>query len=246
MITRYGVWLDGLPLHELDPAIIVTNIIEQPAAVDVVSYPRARGAGTRVTNRTRRSLSVSVRFCIWDYDVIRRKAVMQKVIAWAKGGKYLSINDRPGQRLRVEVDELPVVQSSLHWQQEISLTFTAYANPYWEEETATVVNAINAAIFSADIPGDADIAMVDAVIQANNATITVKADKSTITLKDVSGVVEISHGDDGILRIMSNGESILSHRTPESSDDLTATPGKVNQFSVSGGTAVFSIRGVWA
>lgn len=244
MMTRYGVWLDGLPLHELDPAIIVTNIIEQPAAVDVVSYPRARGAGTRVTKRTRRSLSVSVRFRIWEYDVTRRKAVLQKVIAWAKGGKYLAVNDRPDQRLRVEVDELPTIQSSLHWQQEISLTFTAYALPFWENDYTDSLTTSAAASMS--VAGDADSAPVDVSITPSGSTVTVKADKSTITLKNVSDNVEITHGDDGILRILSNGVSILSHRTPESSDDLTVTPGRVNDFSVEGGTATFCVRGVWA
>lgn len=244
MRTRYGVWLDGLPLHELDPTILLTNIIEQPAAVDVVSYPRARGAGTRVTKRTRRSLSVSVRFRIWEYDVTRRKAVLQKVIAWAKDGKYLAVNDRPDQRLRVEVDELPTIQSALHWQQEISITFTAYASPFWESAYTDSLTTSGAASMS--VAGDADSAPVDVSITPSGDTVTVRADQTTITLTDLSGAVEITHGDDGLMRIMSGGESILSHRTPESSDDLTATPGRVNDFSVEGGTATFRVRGVWA
>lgn len=243
-MNRYGVWLDGLPLHEIDPTIILTDIIEQPAAVDVVSYPRAQGSGTRVSKRTRQSLSVSVRFRIWEYNVTRRKAVMQKVIAWAKGGKRLAVNDRPAQRLRVEVDELPTIQSALHWQQEISLTFTAYAFPFWENDYADSLTTSGAA--SMYVAGDADSAPVDVSITPSGSKVTVKADQTTITLTGISGDVEISHGDDGLLRIVSGGESILFHRTPESSDDLFVTPGRVNDFSIEGGTATFRVRGVWA
>lgn len=246
MMSRYGVWLDSLPLNEIDENIIITDIQEEPAETDAATYPRGYGDGIFFGRRSRRSLSVVVRFVVYEYNVTRRKTIMQKIVSWAKGGKYLTINDRPGQRLRVEVDSLPTITSALKWTQELSITFTAYAVPYWEEEAATVVNATNAAIYSAEIPGDADRAMVDAIVQASNTTVTVKVNKTTISLKDVSGTVEITHGDDGILRILSNDENILSKRTPESSDDLIAIPGQTNEFSVSGGTAIFSVRGVWA
>lgn len=244
MLTRYGVWLDNISLHEIDPTIYITDIQEQPAAMNVLTHPRAAGNGLFVTRRTRDSLSVLVKLAIREYDVTRRKAIMQKIIAWAKGGKYLAINDRPGQRLRVEVDTLPTIASALKWTQELAITFTAYAFPFWVNEYPDTLTTSGAA--SMMVMGDADSAPVDVSITPSGNTVTIRADNTTMTVNDVSGNVEISHGDDGILRIVSNGESILSHRTPESSDDLTATPGRMNDFSIEGGTAVFRVRGVWA
>lgn len=244
MTTRYSVWLDGLPLHEIDPTIYILDIQEDPAQMDVSTAPKAGGVGRFVVTRQRQTLSVTILFAIREYDVTRRKAIMQKVIAWAKGGKYLAINDRPGQRLRVEVDELPTIQSALRWTQALAVTFTAYAFPFWENDYTDSLTTSGAA--SMMVMGDGDTAPVDVSITPSGSTVTVKADKTIITLQDVLGNVEISHDDDGILRIMSNGKSILSHRTPESSDDLTATPGRVNDFSVTGGTATFRVRGVWA
>lgn len=244
MMTRYSAWLDGLPLHEIDPTIYILDIQEDLAQVDVSTAPKAGGSGRFVVTRQRQTLSVTILFAIREYDVTRRKAIMQKVVAWAKGGKYLSINDRLGQRLRVEVDELPTIQSALRWTQELAITFTAYAFPYWENDYTDSLTTSGAA--SMTVIGDGDTAPVDVSITPSGDTVTVKADQTTITLTNVSGNVEISHGDDGILRIVSSGESILSHRTPESSDDLTATPGRVNDFSIEGGTAIFRVRGVWA
>lgn len=244
MMTRYGVWLDGLPLHEIDPAIYITDIQEQAPHMNVATVARAKGDGLFVTRRSRESLSVQVGFTIREYDTARRKSIMQKVIAWAKGGKYLSISDRPDQRLRIEVDQLPTISSSLKWTQELSIVFTAYAFPYWENTYADTITTTSNA--SMTVMGDADHAPVDATIEGANGTVTITADKTTITLENVSGSVEISHGDDGILRIMAGGQSILSKRTPESSDDLIATPGRLNDFIVSGGTATFRVRGVWA
>lgn len=244
MTTRYSAWLDGLPLHEIDPSIYILDIQEDPAQVDVTTAPKAGGVGRFVITKQRQSLSVTISFAIREYDVTRRKAIMQEIVAWAKGGKYLFINDRPNQRLKVEVDELPTITSALKWTQALSITFTAYAFPYWENDYTDTLTTSSEA--SMTVTGDADRAPVDVTIEANGGMVTVKADKTTISLTDVSGIVEISHDDNGILRLLSNGESILSKRTPESSDDLIATPGRVNDFSVSGGKATFRVRGVWA
>lgn len=243
MMTRYSAWLDGLPLHEIDPTIYILDIQENPANIDVSTAPKAGGYGRFVVTRQRQTLSVAILFAIREYDVVRRKAILQKIITWAKGGKALAINDRPGQHLRVEVDELPTITSALQWTQAISIVFTAYDFPFWVEDYASeLVVSGDASMY---VSGNADISPVDATIIPTSNTITVKADKTTITVTNVPGKVEISHGDDGILRITSNGQSILSHRTPESSDYLNVAPGRINKFSVSGGTATFKIKGVW-
>lgn len=244
MMTRYSAWLDGIPLHEIDPTIYILDIQEEPAQMDVSTAAKAGGSGRFVVTRQRQTLSVTISFAIREYDVTRRKDIMQKIIAWAKGGKYLSINDRPGQRLRVEVDTLPTITSALRWTQELAVTFTAYAFPFWENEELDTITT--SGMTSMLVDGDADSAPVDVTIEPTTNNVSVTVGKTKIALTNVTSAVEISHGDNGILRIMSNGASILSKRTPESSDDLLAVPGQENTFAASGCVATFRIRGVWA
>lgn len=241
--TRCRVWLDGIPLHELDPAILVTDVQEQPPSMNVLTHPLVHGDGLRVTKRTRQSLSVAVRFLVREYDTLRRKAVMQKIVAWANAGRYLTLSDRPGQRLRVEVDALPTITSALKWTQEMSLVFTAYAVPFWESEFPTTLTT--AASAELMVPGNASHVPVEASIHPTGDTVTISVDATAITLTGLSGDVAITHDDRGLLRISSGGQSLLASRTPASSDDLLAVPGRVNTFSITGGTATFSVRGRW-
>lgn len=242
MITRYGVWLDSIPLDAIDPTIIITDIQESQPNMAMQTIPHAMGDGLRVTKRTRQSLSVVVRFVIREYDVTRRKAILQKIIGWAKAGKYLEINDRPEQRLRVEVDTMPTVQSALRWTQELSITFTAYGSPYWEEampDTFTTSGTVQQLV-----NGDADKAFPDVSVSPSASMVTVTVGDSHITLENVSGTVLIAH-DNGVLSITEDGASILGKRTTDSSDDLVCIPGEVNTFSVAGGSALFTVRGRW-
>lgn len=244
MLTRYGVWLDHLALHDIDPTICITDIQEQPGASNVVTHPRAAGHGLFVTRRSRESLSVVVRFAVREYDVTRRKAIVQRITAWAKAGRYLSVNDRPGQVLCVEVDELPTITSALKWTQDMAITFTAYALPFWRDEYPTILTTSGEDFML--VPGDADSAQVDASIRPDGDSVTISVGDTSITLEGISNDVEISHGDDGILRITSGGESIFAKRTPQSSDDLLAVPGRANAVSITGGTATVRVRGCWS
>ena len=74
MITRYRVWLDGQGLSEMDPSIIVTDVTESEPEMHLSAVARAQGDGMLVTRRSRRSLSVTVRFLIREYNPLRRSA----------------------------------------------------------------------------------------------------------------------------------------------------------------------------
>lgn len=242
MVTRYGVWLDGLALQDIDPTIYVLDIQEQEPQVEVLTAARAGGDGLRVSKRTRQSLAVVVSFAIREYDTARRMAVLQKVRAWAAAGKYLSTSDRPGQRLRVEVDKPPILGSAMQWTQAIAMTFTAYAYPYWEDDLPAVLRG-SGSLF---VPGDGPRAYVDVTISNVPGTLTVTVGGTSMTLQGLTegGTVEITH-EEGLVRILEDGASVMAMRTPESSDNLEAVPGTSNAMQASGGTPVFSVRGVW-
>lgn len=242
MVTRYMASLDGLPLHDIDPTIYITDIQEQAPQMNVVTHPRAAGHGMYRTRHARESVSVVIRFSIREYSTARRKAVLEQVIAWARDGGSLEINDRPGQALRVVLDVPPTITSSLHWTQELSMTLTAYDQPYWFGIDSVTVPANGDALLF--VPGNAPEAAVDAEITATAGTVTLAVGNTAITLEDVSGDISIDHVD-GILRITSGGESILHKRTPESSDDLLAIPGRGIPVYISGGTATVTARGAW-
>lgn len=242
MVTRYGVWLDGLPLHEIDPTIFITDIQEQEPQMDVLTAARALGDGLRVSKRTRQSLSVVVRFAIREYSTVRRKAVLQKVISWARKGRYLSISDRPGQRLRVEMNAPPAMSSALKWTQELTLTLTAYSSPFWEDATTTKRSG-NGSMY---VPGDAPSVTVDAIITDAPETLTITAGETSMTLEGLTAgaTVKILH-EDGVVKITENDASALHKRTAASADELRIVPGRTNQVSSSGGQATFTARGCW-
>ena len=235
MSSRYRVWLDAMPLHAIDPDIIVTDIMEAQAETNTHTAPRANGHGMIVTKRTRESLSLSVHFVIWERDTLRRKDVLRKIIAWAKNGKYLSISDRPGQRLRVELDSIPVIDSSLHWTQSLAITFVAYASPFWEDEEPAQVRVSseeNTSTFTIMPAGDGDECTMDVVFSDAGMPVTIKTPLSSITFgASGNGELVIKH-DNGIFSATVDGISVLSSRTPESSDNLLLIPGQANEVTI--------------
>lgn len=246
MMTRYSVWLDNIPLHGIHPSIYVLDIQETTAQTTVETAAMAGPYGTAVLSDRRERLDVTVSFAIRNLDPSQRKAIMSKIHEWARSGTRLSISDRPGMSLGVRVDKLPTVKSALKWTEKLDITFTAYAFPFWVDDEELSVSIEDGGTYEKHIPGNGNFAPVNAVITAKSDTVTVSVDGKRIVLSGIStGTVVISHDNNGYLRIMSNGASILSKRTAESADDLIATPGRKNTFSVTGGAATFSVRGVW-
>ena len=254
MMTRYRVWLDGLGLHDLDPCLIITDVCESAPRMQLKTAARAQGDGLVRTRRTRQSLSVTVRFLIREYDPMRRQGVMQKLHAWAQG-HCLTFSHRPGQELLVTLDAFPTVTSALKWTEELSITFTAYALPYWRSvEPATLTTNASAAMM---VEGTAPFAPADVTVTTGGSgtttAITVQTGSHAITLQRLSlapgATVVFSYDDQGVLHITSGGASLLSRRTADSADDLLMIPGQSNTVSCSGDqplTATFAVKGVWA
>lgn len=248
MMTRYGAWLDGIGLHDIDPRLYIMDIEESYPDVSVITASSAGREGLRVTNRRRQSLTVTVRFMVHEYNTAARKGVFQKIAAWAQG-KYLTISDRPGQRLRVHCDSVPTAQSALKWTGTQSITFTAYEKPYWEEETAlTAVKSGTSGSFPMTPPGTAEKCYLS-FTAVNNGTaaltaLTVNAGDTVMKLEGMNiqtgGTVTVEYDDEGVLHVP------VSARTADSSDDLMLLCGKENNVSFTADQAVsitFTTRG---
>ncbi|MBQ8312612.1 MAG: hypothetical protein IJX84_05345 [Clostridia bacterium] len=248
-MTRYKVWLDQQGLQDLDPAIHIIDLQEQPPSQLLSTAARAQGDGVFLARRTRQSLSVTVRFAIREPRPARRQAILQKVRTWAQGS-YLSTGDRPQQRLKVQAENLPTLSSALKWTDALSITFTAYEAPFWEDAQPT------SATSTLYLPGDAPPAPLDMrwVCSSNApAEVTIATPLSSITFRDLplkaGQELVISH-ESGTLTATIDGADVLPHRTPESSDDLLLPCGQISTVTVTADSTttsgcIFSARGRW-
>lgn len=247
MITRYEAYIDGIPLSDLAPEIIVKDIAEKEAKTSETTYMLARGEGSRIFRRARESLSVSVKFEIRAYNVERRQSIMEQVHLWASG-RYLSVNTRPGKRLPVIVDDMPVVLSALKWTQEITITFVSRESPFWEDENTT--NLVFTGMSGNGIlrpTGSVEKTHVEFVV-TNKSNATMDAFSASV------GEYTMSFRNLGVLAGESfsleyvDGVQILpvESRTVESADELWAKCNANNEVSFTASQnaeVVFSVRG---
>lgn len=256
MRTRYDVYMDGLPLDAIDPAIYVTDVQETPVSYDATTMQRAKGDGLRVLRRLRDSLQVRVAFMVRETDVGRRRDIVQRVSAWAMDGKYLALGDRPGQRLRVLFETLPSITSALKWTQELSMTFTAYAMPYWEADTPTRASFAGKSGTAAIRQAGTAPCFLEADIQRTTSStltsLSLTADGQTMAFEGLSvgagKTMKIYYDDKWILRAEVDGASVLRYRTADSADDLMIRPGRSTNVTIAADHSVsvtLKARGLW-
>ena len=250
MISRYEAYMDGIALSSIDPSIYILNIEPGDASRKFKSNKVAGRYGLRLSGVEVESTSETITFEIHEYDTVKRMAICQNVQKWAKG-EILTVSDRPGQRLRCVCESLPKVNAR-DWTEAISMTFTAYNPPFWEEETKTVVSitgtSVNQTVY---VPGNAEEALVELSVKANASaggfTVAVNEVQLTVLVSmAVNDVVTITYDKKGIQSIKKGNTSILDKRT--GADDLLAKCGVLNVFALSSDasvTATFSVRGCW-
>lgn len=248
---RYEAYMDGTALSSLDPSILVLDI--QPVAPQINSTfaSLANRPGSMVMRRKKASASVQITFEIHEYNIAKRQSVCQRVAKWADGA-ILVTNDRPDQRLHCICEQYPVV-SAKGWTEPITMTFTGYLIPYWEE-----ANPVTVSLTGTDeettvyIPGNAGEALVSATVKANASvsSFTLTVGDTSITLSGLSmaanDTVTIAYDENLIQSIKKGNTSILDKRT--GADDLLAKSGEMVDFSIIASasvTATFTVRGCW-
>lgn len=261
MFLRFDAAMNGKNFSDIAPEVLLRDIIELPVEMDTDATNRAGRYGQTVPTLARRSLSVRLVYQIREYDIQRRSAVNGMVLAWAMQGGWLTINSRPGKRLRVVCNSLPGMDSNLKWTQDLSITFTAYAVPYWEDDGdaksvtfTTEGDAVDGMYHGANVinaPGNVDKEPVTAFvtnINSDGALLTHLKIMVDDTFMEFEGMnqgadgymgafIVIDYDENDILRIrdtrsdVDNG-SLLKYRTEESDDDLLAVCNKDNQIHV--------------
>lgn len=252
-MDRYDAWLNGISIRDCDPRIIVSGVPEiQPKQKTLMSY-MGYTHGSRLTKTLRQELSATIVIGIKETDMRERDVVYQAIRKWGKAG-YLTTTARENQRLYVEEMEIKI--SGKKWTENITLTLTAYAKPFWENvgaRSASVSAATVSGSASLFAPGNADECTVDAEITAvggalNALTVTVGNTSMVFAALGIAanGKLTIAHTDTGVLTIRSGSTSLMNKRTGD--DELIAIPGSSNAVSFTGSvtcTAKFFTRGRW-
>lgn len=257
-MRKYDVRLNGKSLMDISQAIQIVDVTESEPKETVKSASFGLADGTRLLGVKRESMAVRVDFMIRDQDMMRRTHSYDRILQWARGCGYLSISDRPEQRLFVERAELPTMGSVKKWTSVLSATFTAYAKPFWESAFSTAASVTTASTVGSALlfaPGNAENCLMEAEITAaggtvNRLTITTDDSKMSFTgLNLIKGeTLRITYTDKGFLEMKIGEKSVMDKRTGESSDELTLTPGKnetVRFEADKACTAVFRTRGRW-
>lgn len=267
MRQRFDVLINTVSMASLANEIIVRDIVEQPEETDVETVLRGNRPGMRVTSRVRKSLSVQVVYMIRTRNVVRRTEVRNKIAAWCAKGGILEINTRPGKRLYVKPNALPSVNSALKWTQDLSLTFVAYEQPYWEDKTIVQDTGSLTKLDSGEYwlhrlihpVGDVDFVPMQAYITVTGTApltwLKLVCGDTMFELEGMNiangGMVVILYDENDRLNVVdftNDQASLLSHRTPQSSDDLLCRTGVDNNWSLEANTPLYIelfTRGRW-
>lgn len=251
MADRLYCALNGTTLRDLDARIHLLDVEELAPTVRTVTASRI-GGGLHLLRRQREQLSLRVRFLIEEYDIATRHQLLHLVAAWAEAGGTLTLHEDGKRVLRVVCTAFPAM-STLNWLETLSLVFTAFSCPYWEDATETsflMPNTSDAPSKLLDVPGDAPETPLnllirnigDAAITALTVSAAGKISFQGLTL--APGAAIRIHHDAGVFaaEMVSDGSdavSILPYRTPESADDLLLRPGVLNEIRVEASAAAF-------
>lgn len=242
MMTRYEVWLNNMSLSAIDPAIYIRDVAyDAPKIMSTVSDIPGRN-GQRMTDRHAQSTSVTVTVEIHEQDIRRRQDVCGRIQMWAAKGGMLTTNDKRGQRLRVICEMPPVITSVLKWTQVLKMVFTAYEQPFWEDEYARSVTLSgtngNQTLY---VPGIGVMTRVEASVRnVSGNTVNALTINTGASVFEFEGLglkngetLEIGYDENGLLYMRAGEESKMQCRTAESDDDLMMETGKSNAVSVS-------------
>lgn len=242
---NYTIALDGVPLAAVSPLIRIVDVIELSPDRAMQAAPRVYGPGSVITQDQRMSLAVRVQFAVLASDYTQRTDILTRAAAWARSGKWLTIADRPGQRLLCICTGFPSAQSKRKWAGLCEVTFTAYRVPFWE-----LIEPVRAESMTAAASHTLHIAPAGAYPAPLLGTITAAGAVRSVTLAAngqktaFSGLalnnggqldITLENGLEGAFCAASAEASrlpCLHLRTADSADILSLPPGQLSEITV--------------
>lgn len=235
MILSRRVALGGVQLDELDDSIVIRSIDPGVPTETIQAANRMGGSGQRITGQHFENLEATVAFAIDipKTDLERRREVFDAAMSWAARKGWLTLSRMPDRRLYVDKTIFPSSGDLWAWTDEYALGFRAYNVPFWQEEKAVEASTSLAATsgrVSLQIKGNVE-SVVDVSFENKSGTtvnsLWITANNNTIALTNLglggSETLTISHGTDGLLRIMAGNRSVYEKYS--GADDLYVSPG---------------------
>lgn len=249
MILARRAALNGVYLDEVNDRIAIQAIEIADGKENISAVASAAGHGQRIAGARRDSLDVNIRFGIdiRRTDLQGRAAALEAVNTWASmatNGAYLTLDHKPGRRLRVHLEQAPGEGNLWEWTNDFSILFRAYEVPFWEDDSAT----------RTDIGGVSSNVLGNIIIKGNAPTVAdvELLNKSGMEIRRINQVnvngyemgfdnlglmgdetLIIDHSESGLLRIrirsvLGQFRSVMSKRTPDSDDDFVIQPGSTS------------------
>lgn len=253
MISRYEVCLNGISLESISEDIVVLDVHYSSPAFQDETVSIVKRDGARFLNRKIDSASVSISFEIHSYPIRQRQAICNAVCAWAKDGGILTINDRQDQFLKCICSQFPIIESVRNWTDPLTVEFTAYIIPYWQDKNLHTLSLTGTAeTGSLWIPGSVNNIVVEADVLANAGltSVSLTANDRTISLSGLSvasgKTIVLSYDSEMIQQIKVDSTSLLNKRS--GADDLLVDCAKLNSLSFeadASATVTFKVRGGW-
>ena len=250
MILKRRVALDGVYLDQVDSRILISRVEPAAGAEDIGAVDIAGRAGQRMTGRHRGTKDVAVGFRInargrSTDGMAARAEVFEKATAWAAAGGYLTVNYKPGRRMRVVMAQEPTEGSLWDYTREFVITFRAYGVPYWEDAEENTEEIGEGTEGSAEIliGGSAETQAEIEIANAGDGVIdscVVTVGGKTMTFSGIalaaSETLVIDHLD-GLVRLYARDgistRSLMANRT--GAGDFLAAPGyQTVSFSADG------------
>ena len=224
------VYLNGIDLQSVHPSILLQHIHDNGLRLDVKSADRAGAPGQFMTGWRPQSREITVEFAIRErLDFTVRAQAITAVTAWAAGGGWLELSDRPGLRMYVALTEAPSLGKLREWTADLSMTFTAYEWPFWSESAPVVASdTLTTGSLTVNVTGTWDTRLEAEITPASTAltSVVITVGGETMTLSSLSVAAEstlkIWWDERHLLRITNGSTGLLSHRT---GSDLPLAPG---------------------
>ena len=244
MILKRRVALNGVWLDQVDSRIVISSVEPADGKDNISAVDAAAGYGQRITGNRRSTVDMVVKFRILEHGHSgsgqqARAEVLEKINAWAAAGGELTVDYKPGRRLNVILAQAPGEGSLWDYTKEFTITFRAYAIPYWEDAVASGTSFNAAAgtgsrsiIIEGSAKTQCDVSVANTSGQTmNTCSLSVGGQGMSFTgLGLASGETLVIDHVDGLVRIRIRGtggayRSAMAMRT--GADDYMVTPGTV-------------------